>query len=359
MNPARAFMRKPLAVVALIFLVATVLACVFAAVLAPYDPITQDLGAANSPPSPQHPLGADTLGRDLLSRLLFGGQITLSGSLIAVLVFVGLGLSLGMLAGYVRGAADVILSKVVEVLFAVPVIIILLVVLSVFSQNLVVAMITLGILGFGGLFRVVRATTLAAKGELYVKAARASGLGHVAVLWRHILPNLWGPVIVQVSLFAASAVLVESGLAFLGFSVKAPDPSWGSMISDASQALTRYPWLLVPPGVTIALVVLSLGLVGDGVRDSISREGRAPSRSASGGISLPDRMVPEPNKSALLSVRDLSIGFGRGSEATVVVRNVNFDVMRGERTTSRHQIFVVRPPQMGIVCRSLSHGDRL
>ncbi len=330
MNSVRAFLRKPLAMVALGVLVVIVLACTFANLIAPYDPIAQDLANANSLPSAAHPLGADTLGRDLLSRLLFGGRVSLSGSLIAVLVFVALGVPLGMLAGYVRGALDVILTKVVEVLFAVPVVIILLVVLSIFSSNLVIAMITLGVLGFGGLFRVVRATTIAASGELYVKAARASGLGHGAVLWRHILPNLWGPVIVQVSLFAASAVLVESGLAFLGFSVKAPDPSWGSMISDASQALTRYPWLLVPPGVTIALVVLCLGLVGDGVRDAISREGGRGTKAPAMGNTLPARAVPEANPKALLSVRDLSVGYGAGGSPTVVVRNVNFDVHRGE-----------------------------
>ncbi|SMQ71187.1 peptide/nickel transport system permease protein [Plantibacter sp. VKM Ac-1784] len=329
MNPVRTFLRKPVAVVAFVFLTVTVLACVFASKLAPFDPIAQDLGSANSLPTAEHPLGADTLGRDLLSRLLYGGQVTLSGALIAVLVFTVLGLTLGMIAGYVRGLIDVVLTKVVEVLFAVPVIIILLVVLSVFSQNLVVAMVTLGVLGFGGLFRVVRATTIAAAGELYVKAARASGLRHGAILWRHILPNLWGPVIVQVSLFAASAVLVESGLAFLGFSVKAPDPSWGSMISEASQALSRYPWLLVPPGATIALVVLCLGLIGDGVRDAIAREGRSRGRSV-GAITIPDRDVPAASRSALLSVRNLSVGFGRGNDTTVVVRNVNFDVKRGE-----------------------------
>jgi len=330
MNSARRYLRKPIAVVALVIFLGIVLACVLADVIAPYDPIAQDLLAANSLPSAAHPLGADTLGRDLLSRLLFGGRVTLSGSLIAVVVFIGLGVPLGMLAGYVRGGLDLVLTKVVEVLFAVPVIIILLVVLSVFSQNLAAAMVTLGVLGFGGLFRVVRATTIAASGELYVKAAKASGLNHGAVLWRHILPNLWGPVIVQVSLFAASAVLVESGLAFLGFSVKAPDPSWGSMISDASQALTRYPWLLVPPGVTIAIVVLCLGLIGDGVRDAVSREGGRERASGTRSTALPARAVPPVQSKALLSVRDLSVGYGSGADATVVVRNVNLDVMRGE-----------------------------
>ncbi|MGP3534145.1 dipeptide/oligopeptide/nickel ABC transporter permease/ATP-binding protein [Microbacterium sp. RD1] len=324
------FLRKPLAVTATAILFAITLACFLAPLVAPYDPLTQDLSAANSLPTLAHPLGADTLGRDLLSRLLYGGQVSLTGATIAVAVFVALGVPLGMLAGYCRGAIDTILSKVVDVLFAVPVIIILLVVISVFSSNLVAAMVTLGVLGCGGLFRVVRASTIEASSELYVKAARASGLGHAAVLWRHILPNLGGPVIVQVSLFAASAVLVESGLAFLGFSVQPPRPSWGSMISDASNALTSHPWLLVPPGMLIAVVVLCLGLIGDGARDALSREGAGVGRGSQQKSAVPARPVPDADPNALLSVRDVSVGYSSGASFTVVVRNVSFDVRRGE-----------------------------
>ncbi|MDR1214364.1 MAG: ATP-binding cassette domain-containing protein [Propionibacteriaceae bacterium] len=277
MSAWRRFLRQPLACAAAGLVVLIVLACVLADLTAPYDPIKQDLLAANQLPTSAHWLGTDSLGRDIWSRLLYGGRVTLSGSVLAVSVFTALGLPLGLIAGYRRGAVDRVLGRVVEVIFATPVIIILLVVLSVFSANLSAAMITLGVLGFGSLFRVVRASTLAAAGELYVKAARAAGLSGPAVLRRHILPNLWGQVIVQVALFAASAILTESGLAFLGFSVKPPDPSWGSMIGEASNVLSSHPFQLLPPGVLIGLVVLSLGLVGDGVRDvATTRRGPSP-----------------------------------------------------------------------------------
>jgi len=274
MKAIASYLRKPLAVAALAILLVIVLACTFAQFITPYDPIAQDLGSANSLPTALHPLGADTLGRDLLSRLLFGGRVSLSGALIAVSVFLVLGVPLGMLAGSVRGVLDTVLTKIVEVLFAVPVLIILLVVLAVFSSNIDAAMITLGVLCFGGLFRIVRATTIAASGELYVKAARASGLRPAAVLWRHILPNLWGPVIVQVSLFAASAVLVESGIAFLGFSVKAPDPSWGSMLQKGRTAINQHPWQVFTPGIALALTILAFNTLGDGIRDALGREVR-------------------------------------------------------------------------------------
>ncbi|MEV7610953.1 dipeptide/oligopeptide/nickel ABC transporter permease/ATP-binding protein [Microbacterium sp. NPDC089320] len=325
MTSLRAFLRNPLAVVALGFIVVVVLACAFAGVVAPAGPLAQDLASANQLPSAAHWLGTDTLGRDILSRLLFGGQITLVGTLIATTVFIVLGVPLGLVAGYRGGWVDKILSRVVEILFAVPVIVILLVVLSVFSTNIAAAMITLGILGFGSVFRVVRATTLAASAELYVRAARASGLRPAAIVTGHILPNLAGPVSVQVTLFAAGAVLVESGLAFLGFSVAPPAPSWGAMVKDAAANLTSNPWELVPPGLLIALFVLALGIVGDGVRDAITQRSGAPTTARRAAVdAVSDAGTHDPD--ALLSVRGLTVASG----STVVVRDVSFDVARGE-----------------------------
>jgi peptide/nickel transport system permease protein len=314
---------------AALLIILVTLACCAAPLIAPYDPLAQDLAAANSLPSAAHLLGADTLGRDLLSRLLYGGQITLLGAVIAVAVFTMLGLPLGLMAGYFRGALDAVLTRIVEVLFAVPVIVIVLVVLAVFSSSLSAAMITIGVLGFGSLFRVVRASTIAASRELYVKAATAGGLRQRTIILRHILPNVWGPVIVQVSLFTAGAILVQSGLAFLGFSVKPPNPSWGSMVGDASLALSSYPWQLVPSGGIIALLVLCFGLVGDGVRDSLIQRAPRGSRQASNAV-LPVRAVPPHDAGALLSVRDLSVAFEVGGVESVVVRNVNFEVKHGE-----------------------------
>lgn len=329
MNTFRRFLRKPLAVSALVFLVAVILCCYLAPVIAPYGPLDQDLFAAHQLPSAAHLLGTDTLGRDLLSRLLFGGQVTLMGSLIAVSVFICLGVPLGLIAGYRRGWLDTALTRFVELLFAVPVIVILLVVLSVFSTNIVAAMVTLGILGFGSIFRVVRATAMSAANELYVKAARASGLRAGQVVAKHILPNLLGPVIVQVTLFAASAVLTESGLAFLGFSVAPPNPSWGAMIRDASQNLSSFPWEVVPSGVVISLVVIALGLIGDGVRDAVAREGQAAAVKRT-AIQVPVRRIAPHDESALLSVRDLAVAFGPPQAPVVVVRNVSFDIAAGE-----------------------------
>lgn len=329
MNTLRRFLSKPLAVSALAFFMIVVVGCFLASFVAPYSPLAQDLSAAHQLPSAAHLLGTDTLGRDILSRLLYGGQVTLLGSLIAVTVFILLGVPLGLMAGYRRGWLDTLLTRIVELLFAVPVIVILLVVLSVFSTNIVAAMVTLGILGFGSIFRVVRATTMSAANELYVKAARASGLRPTQVVVKHILPNLLGPVIVQVTLFAASAVLTESGLAFLGFSVAPPDPSWGSMIREASQSLSSFPWEVVPSGLIITLVVLALGLIGDGVRDAVAREGQATAQ-ARAAVRIPQRQVTPPDDKALLSVRDLAVAFGPAQAPTVVIRNVSFDVAPGE-----------------------------
>lgn len=329
MNTMRRFLRKPLATGALVFLLAVVTGCVLAFIFAPYDPLAQDLSSARSLPSPAHLLGTDTLGRDILSRLLHGGQISLTGALVAVSVFLALGVPLGLIAGYRRGIVDRALSRVVELFFAVPVIVILLVVLSVFSTNVVAAMITLGVLGFGSVFRVVRAQTLSSANELYVKAARASGLKTSAIIAKHILPNVWGPVIVQATLFTASAILVESGLAFLGFSVAPPNPSWGSMVREASASLSRNPWELIPSGGLIALVVLALGIIGDGIRDAVAREGNSNKERRSTAV-IPDRAVAPHDESALLSVRDLAVSFGPTQSQTIVVRNVSFDIAAGE-----------------------------
>ncbi|MDR0365650.1 MAG: ABC transporter permease subunit, partial [Bifidobacteriaceae bacterium] len=378
MKTLKRFARQPLGMTAAIVVLVITLACLFANLIAPYDPIKQDLMSANQMPSGAHLLGTDSLGRDILSRLLYGGRVTLSGSVVAVSVFTALGLPLGLIAGYWRGWLDKILGRLVEVIFATPVIVILLVVLSVFSANLTAAMITLGVLGFGSLFRVVRASTMAASGELYVKAARSAGLRGGTVLRRHILPNLWGQVIVQVAIFAASAILTESGLAFLGFSIRPPDPSWGSMIGEASAVLSSHPYQLAPPGVLIGIVVLSLGLVGDAARDLAAGRNRAsfPARSrrsapkpvatqtaaadsaapmtaesttdavdtaapngaqttgtdkvgAGRGIGQAEALaLGEPSTGALLEVRGLSVEFT--PPGATVVEDVSFDVHPGE-----------------------------
>jgi peptide/nickel transport system permease protein len=330
MRSVRSFFRQPLATTAFVIAAVIVLSTVCAGLIAPFDPLEQDLFATSLSPTGDHLLGTDTLGRDILSRLLFGGRVTLVGALIAVAVFVVLGVPLGLLAGYRGGLLDAACSRVVEILFAVPTMVIVLVVVSVFSGSIVAAMVTVGVLGSGSLFRVVRGQTMALAGELYVKAARSEGLRGATILRRHVLPNIWGPVIVQVSLFSAGAILTESGLAFLGFSVQPPDPSWGSMVGEASRYISAHPWQLVPPGALIGVIVMCLGLIGDGVRDSVTRSTR---RTQSRRTSRPDSTTgptPPPRSGALLAVRHLTIAFDGPIDRTVVVEDISFDVLPGE-----------------------------
>ncbi|NNG36723.1 dipeptide/oligopeptide/nickel ABC transporter permease/ATP-binding protein [Nakamurella aerolata] len=264
----RRFVRKPVAMTAFCWLVIVVLGCVFAPLLAPYGPEDQDLMAALSTPSAAHPLGAGELGLDVLSRLLYGGRITLLGVLISCTVFAVLGVLAGMIAGFRGGWVDRLVMWLANLAFALPAVIILLVVLAIFPNNETAAMVALGILGAPGLARIVRSVTLGLREELYVKAARLSGLGTGTILRRHLLPRLAGPIIVQVSLFGAAAVGLETGLGFLGLGVTTA--TWGTLAAEANSRLADQPWLLVPTGFVIITFILALGLLGDGIRDTLA-----------------------------------------------------------------------------------------
>ncbi|HMJ36705.1 MAG TPA: dipeptide/oligopeptide/nickel ABC transporter permease/ATP-binding protein [Baekduia sp.] len=329
-----AALRRPALTVALGFLVLVTIACVGAPLWVPTDPLQQDLGAILQPPSSAHLLGTDGLGRDVLSRLASGGRVTLLGALEAVVVFLALGVPLGLLAGYHAGRFDTVTTRVAEVLLSVPAIIFLLVVVAVFPASQLATMITLGVLGTPNVFRVVRGSARAASQELYVRAAQTVGLTSGQVLRRHIAPALSGPIIVQTSLFAATAVMTDSALAFLGFSVQPPQPSWGGMIAEASAVIDADPWLLVPPGVLIALVVLALGILGDGVRDlaarsvaSVERPRRRPRRAAPAAPRAPG---PSAGPPALLSLHGVTVAFPAPHGEVTVVRDVALDVCEGQ-----------------------------
>jgi peptide/nickel transport system permease protein len=330
---ARRLTRRPIAIIALVFLAVVVVGCVAAPLLAPDDPLAQQLTAIQQGPSSAHLLGTDSLGRDVLSRLMYGGRVTLLGALEAVVVFVALGVPLGLLSGYLGGRFDAVASRVAEVMLSIPAIIFLLVVVAVFPGSQLATMVTLGVLGAPSLFRVVRGSTRALTEELYVRAARTMGLTTPQVLRRHIVPMLAGPIIVQASLFAATAVLTDSALAFLGFSVQPPEPSWGGMVAEASMVIDADPWLLVPPGLAIGLVVLALVLVGDAARDIVTEVPGAPAPRRPGppappaAVAVPEAVTPSD---ALLSVRGLSIAFPAPGGAVTVVRDVSFDVQPGQ-----------------------------
>ncbi|QNG38761.1 dipeptide ABC transporter ATP-binding protein [Geodermatophilaceae bacterium NBWT11] len=327
---------QPVAAVALSWLGLVVVAVTAGPALLPYGPMDQDLTSVLSGPTGQHWLGTDGLGRDLLARLLVGGRPTLAGVLLAVAVFLVVAIPAGVLAGYFGGVVDRIVVLASELLFAIPGIILLLVMLAVFGNSVVIAMTTLGVLASGGLIRVLRSSTMAIKQELYVRAARTSGLTEAQILRRHVLPRLAGPITVQTSLFAGSAILVETALGFLGFGTPPPAPSWGNLVANASQAINTQPWLLVPTGAVIILTVLALGLLGDAARDltAARRSGRGADRPHPSGVTQPTDawatpLIP-PDPAALLSVRGLSVATPGPLGPVRVVQDVSFDVRAGE-----------------------------
>ena len=321
----------PLAAAGAFYLLALMLAAAGARVIAPADPEQQDLARALDGPSGSHWLGTDRLGRDVLSRLLFGARVTLFDVAVATVVFLAVGVPLGVAAGYRGGWLDRVVVRLADLVLAVPGIVVLLMVVAVFPGNDAATMVALGILGCPGLLRIARGSTMAIRGELYVTAARLSGLRTPAILRRHVLPRISGPIIVQTSLFCAMALLAESGLSFLGLTrPESQGPSWGNMVGEASNAMSQDPWLLVPTGVALIATVMAFGLVGDAVRDStMSRGAMAPplfpkrprQRVAGSGAQQPGNgVVP------VLSVRGLTVAIG----GTTVVHDVTFDVPPGK-----------------------------
>jgi peptide/nickel transport system permease protein len=335
-SPMLRVMRRPSTALPLLFLVAVIVACFAAPLIAPYGPLTQDLTNILQRPSSHHLLGTDTLGRDVLSRLLYGGRICFEGVAEAVGVALALGVPAGLVAGYLKGRVDTVVSRLIEVAMAIPGIIVLLMALSVFGNSIAPAMIALGVLSAPALARVVRSATLEVSGELYISAARVIGLRPRQIMARHILPRITGPIVVNASILCGSALLVQAGLAFLGFGVQPPAPSWGSMVQEASTVLAEDSWLIWPSGALIALTVLSFILLGDAIRDSAqatrgsaavrpARRNRRTRRSR-GGAAAEDG-APGRRTATLLEVRNLS---ALTSSGTKVVDDVTFSVERGE-----------------------------
>lgn len=339
----RAAVRRPLGLLAVLWLVLVIVGVLVGPLLINVSPLDQDLNNVLAGPTGQHWLGTDPLGRDVLSRLLTGGRPTLTGALTATAVFLAVGVPLGILAGYIGSWIDRGVSLLAELLFATPGIIIVLVVLAVFGNSTTIAMVTLGVLSCGGLIRVLRGGTIALKNELYVRAARTSGLTEPQILRRHILPRLAGPILVQAFLFAGAAIIVQTALGFLGFGAPPPAPSWGSLVTDASQAINTHPWLLVPTGTTIVLTVLAFGLVGDLARDLVvdrssasarpvgpAPKGRALTETDTTAQPRPREDVEPPAPGALLSVRGLTVTAPSPAGSVAVVRNVDLDIATGE-----------------------------
>jgi peptide/nickel transport system permease protein len=332
--------RQPLTVASAAVLLVVVLASVFAPLLAPYGPLEQDLLDTYAGPSSDHLLGTDQLGRDILSRILHGGRVTLLGIVQAVTVCTLIGVLLGILAGTLRGWVELTVMRVSDVLLAIPALVILLVVLAIFGQNESAAMVTLGIIMSPTLIRVVYAATVAVREELYVAGARVAGLTAGQVMRRHILPAVAGPALTQISLLAALACLVEAAIGFLGLGVAPPSPTWGNLVTDAQQAIVLHPWMLVPTGGIIAVVALALTLVGNGIRDAYTGRSSG-STKAYNWRALTARVTQDPAPRAdvdsatrtegpVLSVDSMSVALPRDKSELRIVDSVSFQVLPGE-----------------------------
>lgn len=268
----RRFLRHRLAVAGLTALGIVAMVATAAPLLAPHSPTAIDGTAFRAAPSPEHPLGTDSIGRDVLSRLIYAGRVSLTVGLLAVSMYVVIGTTVGAVAGYAGGTVDLALSRIMDVMLSFPPLIIILFAVSIFGRpSLWNIIIVLGLLGWPPVVRLVRGQILALRQQDFVHAARAVGAADPAVVVRHLLPNAMAPVLVAATFGTANAILVEAALSFLGLGVQPPTPSWGNMLTDAQSltVLERMPWLWLPPGFMILVSVLTINFVGDGLRDAL------------------------------------------------------------------------------------------
>lgn len=266
---ARRVLRKPFAVAGLIILLTLVLASVFAPYLTSYSPTRFAPRNALQPPSVEHLMGTDQIGRDQLTRILYGGRISLQIGVVAVLIGAFAGILLGSIGGYFGGWTDEVVSRSIDVMLAFPNILFALAVVSVLGPGMINLMIAIGVASIPGFARLTRGLVLAAREFDYVSAARALGGSHVRVLAKHILPNVAPALMVYATLSMATAILSGAALSFLGLGTQPPTPEWGLMLSEAREFIRNAWWLAVFPGAMIMLAVISINLIGDAMRDAL------------------------------------------------------------------------------------------
>lgn len=265
----RGLLRRPGAVFGGGVLVLMVLLALLAPWVAPYDPLATSWSLVRKAPSAAHWFGTDEVGRDLLSRVIWGGRASLSAGVIAVAIAVGVGVPVGMLAGYLGGWVDAFISRLTDAMLAIPFLILAIALAAFLGPSLGNAMIAIGITSTPIFVRLARGQVLAARAEDYVEAARSVGNAPGRILLRHILPNILPPVMVQATLAVAAAIIAEASLSFLGLGQQPPAPSWGSMLNTAQRFLTQAPWMAVFPGLAIFVTVLAFNLFGDALRDAL------------------------------------------------------------------------------------------
>jgi len=238
------------------------------------DPTLQDLKLGATPPSPSHWFGTDELGRDTLARVIHGGRISLMVGLVATFVSLLIGVSWGAVAGYRGGKTDEVMMRFVDILYSLPYIFLVILLLVFFSRSILMLFVALGLVQWLTMARIVRGQVLSLRQQNFVEAARALGASDAAIIFRHIVPNTLGPVIVYTTLTVPAIILQEAFLSFLGLGVQPPDASWGTLVSDGARVLALFPWLVAFPGAALSVTLLCFNFLGDGLRDALDPQDR-------------------------------------------------------------------------------------
>jgi len=266
------FLRHKLAVGSTLFIIVVILGVFpLASVIAPISPVRTSLREVRQPPSAAHILGTDLIGRDVWSRLIYGGRVSIAVGLAAVTIFMSIGTLLGSIAGYYGGKFDVVIMRITDTVMAFPVLVILISIVAIIGPGIFNAMMAIGLISWTGIARLVRGQILSVRAMDFILAAEAVGIPQGRILRRHILPSVMAPIIVAGSFGIAGAILTEAGLSFLGLGVQIPTPSWGNMLNEAQsiELIESFPWLWLPPGLMISLCVLAINFIGDGLRDAL------------------------------------------------------------------------------------------
>jgi len=264
----RRLMRQRMNAWALGFLVVLVVLCGIGPELSPYDQSQQDLELKATNPSMAHWLGTDPLGRDMLTRILHGGRVSLEVGLLATAVAAIIGVFYGMVSGLAGGRTDAAMMRIVDILYAFPFINFVILLMVIVGREFWLIFVAIGAVEWLTMARVVRGQVLALKNLEFITAARACGAGFWHIVWKHLLPNVMGPVIIYASLTVPGVMLLEAALSFLGLGIQPPDASWGVLIREGANSMESYPWLLLYPGIFFSTTLLALNLLGDGLRDA-------------------------------------------------------------------------------------------
>jgi len=261
--------KNRLAVFGLIVLIFMIIIAIFAGWISPYSYETQDLDIGASPPSKEHWLGTDTLGRDLFTRILYGSRVSLMVGFLATAVALTIGVLWGTISGYMGGRVDMLMMRIVDILYALPFTIFIILLMVVFGRNIYLLFFAIGAVEWLTMARIVRGQVMSIRNQEFIEAAITMGLPKRQIIGRHVIPNVLGPIIVYTTLTIPNVILLESFLSFLGLGIQPPMSSWGVLIAYGVETMEEYPWLLIYPAIALSLTLFSLNFLGDGLRDAL------------------------------------------------------------------------------------------